>query len=327
MDRTDARAPTRSRLAQLQRVIVLTAAFVLAHAALWWWKGAHLKATLLVLSVLSLHAWFIALEMVLAASVNRSDPAPPASFGLWLRAWWQEARLALLVFAWRQPFRWRDWPDSDVPGKPGAAPAVLIHGFVCNRGFWWHWMERMRADGLPYVSVNLEPVFGSIESSLALVEAAVQRAERLATASPKPVLVCHSMGGLVARAWLATSPANRARIDGVITIGSPHRGTWLARLAPVANARQMAPDGPWLAALVQREHDLAGSHAYDDFVCWYSHTDHIVFPAGTATLPGADNRHVPGAAHVDLAFHPRVMAESLAMLASGGRSPCERTVS
>ena len=47
----------------------------------------------------------------------------------------------------------------------------------------------------------------------------------------------------------------------------------------------------------------------------------------TAMLPGADNRHVPGVAHVALAFHPRVMRESLAMLASAASSPRERTAS
>src|SRR5690606_35749952 len=98
---------------------------------------------------------------------------------------------------------------------------------------------------------------------------------------------------------------------------SPHRGTWLGHFSHVANGRQMRPGCSWLEALAQREREQAGEHAYRGFVCWYANTDNIVFPASTATLPGADNRHVHGAAHVDLAFHPRVMGESLAMLASG----------
>ena len=95
----------------------------------------------------------------------------------------------------------------------------------------------------------------------------------------------------------------------------------------VVNGRQMRVDGDWLGQLAERERAQRGELPYAGFVCWYADTDNIVFPAPTATLPGADNRLVPGAAHVDLAFQPRVMGESLAMLASAGSSPSERTAS
>jgi triacylglycerol lipase len=52
-----------------------------------------------------------------------------------------------------------------------------------------------------------------------------------------------------------------------------------------------------------------------------------VFPVSTALLPGADNRHVPGAPHVALAFHPTVMRESLAMVLPAGISSEARTAS
>jgi hypothetical protein len=53
----------------------------------------------------------------------------------------------------------------------------------------------------------------------------------------------------------------------------------------------------WLQTLAPRE--TAARRAR--FTCFYSHCDNIVFPPSTATLPGADNRHVPGHAHVHLA--------------------------
>jgi triacylglycerol esterase/lipase EstA (alpha/beta hydrolase family) len=136
------------------------------------------------------------------------------------------------------------------------------------------------------------------------------------------------MGGLVARAWLALDSGNSARVHRVITIGTPHRGTWLARFSHLPNGRQMRQNGDWLTQLAAREH--AAHHEggpYERFTCWYSNADNIVFPASTATLPGADNRLVPGSAHVALAFHPRVMRESLAMVAPGASSPMDRTAS
>ena len=138
------------------------------------------------------------------------------------------------------------------------------------------------------------------------------------------MLVCHSMGGLAARAWLAATPGARSRVHRVITIGSPHHGTWLGQFSHVPNGQQMRRNHAWLITLAAQER-AASDAPYEHFTCWYSNADNIVFPASTAMLPGADNRHVPGVAHVALAFHPRVMRESLAVLASADKSPAERT--
>jgi triacylglycerol esterase/lipase EstA (alpha/beta hydrolase family) len=104
------------------------------------------------------------------------------------------------------------------------------------------------------------------------------------------------MGGLALRAWWAADGRDE-RLHHAITLGSPHHGTWLARFAMTRNARQMQQLSRWLQTLAPRE--TAARRAR--FTCFYSHCDNIVFPPSTATLPGADNRHVPGHAHVHLA--------------------------
>lgn len=273
------------------------------------------------------HALVLAFEFWCSARVNRGDSVPAASTAQRLAAWWHEASLTPTIFLWRQPFRWRELPDSAVgegPAAPGPA-VVLVHGFVCNRGFWAPWMQALRGIGVPYTSVNMEPVFGSIDAGVPLIEDAVSRAERLG--SQPPVIVCHSMGGLAARAWLASAPDNLQRVGRVITIGSPHHGTWLARWSRVTNGRQMRQHSEWLAALAAKEAELHGHLAYAPFLCWYSNADHIVFPTSTALLPGADTRHVPGVPHVALAFHPTVMRESLAMVVPAAISSEARTAS
>ncbi len=319
--------PQRSALADLQRRLALGSALLgaLLLGAAWRWAPGWGWA-LLGLGLWG-HALVLALEFALAARVNRGDSVAPPSSGQRLAAWWQETQLTPTVFLWRQPFRWRDWPDS--VAKPSEAPAeaavVFFHGFVCNRGFWAPWMRALRGSGLPFTSMNLEPVFGSIDAGIPLIEDTVARAEALCTS---PVtLVCHSMGGLAARAWLASAPGNLQRVARVITIGSPHHDTWLARWSRVANGRQMRQHSKWLRELAAKEQALHGDQAYAKFVCWYSNADHIVYPASTATLPGADNRHVPGLAHVALGFHPRVMRESLTMLAPASISLSARTAS
>jgi triacylglycerol lipase len=317
------RRPARSSLARLQQALVLGAVVFAAFWLLFWWPRSPWVAVAGALLSLGGYALVLGLEGLAAARVNRGDGAPPAGWPGLAAAWWQEVRVAPQVFAWRQPFRWASLPDDSDPADGSVPAVVFVHGFVCNRGLWLPWMRRLRREGVPYVSVNLEPVFGGIDDYVPLMSEAVHRAHALA--GRPPVLVCHSMGGLVARAWRAAEPGTP--VHKIVTIGSPHRGTWLGRFSRVANGRQMRQDGDWLATLHQLEARLWPQDTYADFVCWYSNADNIVFPASTATLQGADNRLVPGAAHVAMAFHPRVMDESLAIVASAGNSPSERTAS
>ena len=235
-----------------------------------------------------------------------------------LRAWWGECVVSFQFGSWWAPFRANAQPDF-LPAKPtGQRGVVLVHGYVCNRAIWMPWFPRLRRDGHAYVAVSLEPVFASIDSYAPTVEAAVQAVTH-ATGLP-PVLVCHSMGGLVARAWLRSGSHNATRIHHVITIGSPHHGTWLGRwnsAYATPNALQMAQNSPWLQALEadEMQHLHSSDTSFRNFTCFYSHCDNIVFPLETATLAGADNRHVPGVAHVAMVVDKNVMNPSFALVA------------
>jgi len=137
------------------------------------------------------------------------------------------------------------------------------------------------------------------------------------------------------RAALAKPPSSTSRVHHAITIGTPHQGTWLARWGHTANARQMQVDSPWLRNLAQREGPSDAlklpirlpltlpltsppisppispltSPLTSRLTCFYSHCDNIVFPPSRATLPGADNRHLPGQAHVQMADAAEPWAE------------------
>jgi hypothetical protein len=67
---------------------------------------------------------------------------------------------------------------------------------------------------------------------------------------------------------------------------------------------------PWLDALAQD----SPRNWHRQWVCFYSNADNIVFPACHAMLEGADNRFVPGLAHVQMVHAPAVMAAVLALL-------------
>lgn len=300
--------PSRSALARLQQAITLALLLAALAWLAWRWPSSPVMAALGAVAIFFSYSFFLAVEFVLLKFAGASDAAPQPSWRELLRAWWGETCTTPRVFFWRQPFRWRAHPDMLGAGARGRRGVVFIHGFVCNRGFWNPWMRQFRAEGIPFAAVNLEPVFGSIDAYAPAVEAAVERV-RAATGLP-PVLVCHSMGGLAARAWLRGAGAP-ARVHHVVTIGSPHHGTWLARFSLTANGRQMRFGGPWVTQLAQGP---AGA----PFTCWYSNCDNIVFPASAATLPGADNRFLRGFAHVELGFRPEVIAATRGLLARPG---------
>lgn len=291
-----------ARLQQLTTIglVVLAFAWAWHHARQGRWAMAVTGALVL----LCLHAIVLAFEFVLVAWVNRRDAAPRASVAQLVAAWWGEVTTSTIVFCWRQPFRSRVHPDRPAGRRRGV---VLVHGFVCNRGLWNPWLERLHALGVPVVAVNLEPVFGSIDAYARIVDDAVAALER--GTGMAPVLVGHSMGGLAIRAWLDRHAAD-ARAHHVVTIGSPHQGTSLARIALAMNARQMRRDGDWLRALAARETPQRRRR----FTCFYGHCDNIVLPASTATLPDADNRHLAGVAHVAMAYDDRVLADVMRLL-------------
>ncbi|MFC3686247.1 esterase/lipase family protein [Hydrogenophaga luteola] len=301
----------------MQQLIVFATVGLVAGWVAWSWGRPGWVVAAGGALLLFGYALVLGLEFFAVAHVNRRDPAPRATIRTLMNAWWREVLVAPRVFSWRQPFRWRGLPDNDAGTLAGQPAVVFVHGFVCNRGFWLPWMRTLRSRGLPYTSVNLEPVFGSIDDYIPLIDDAVRRAHALTGVAP--VLVCHSMGGLAVRAWRVATPDADTLARHIVTIGSPHHGTWLAQFSHVPNGRQMRQNGPWLRALRQSEAQRWPTDAYAPFTCWYSSADNIVFPASTATLPGADNRFVHGQPHVAMAFADEVMEGTLSLPAFQGR--------
>jgi triacylglycerol lipase len=303
-------------LARLQQSLVFgLAALALIWALASWQVGRPALAFVGAAVVILGYALVLAIEFVLLRFAHGADTTPAPRPAQLLRAWWGEVCCAPLVFSWRQPFRSRQFPDNLRNDAQGQRGLLLVHGFVCNRGLWNAWLARLRTQDTPFVAVSLEPVFGSIDDYARTIESAVKKLEDCTGCAP--VIVAHSMGGLAVRRWLADQP-NSTRVFRLITIGTPHRGTWLARFAFSHNGAQMRQHSRWLQSLVRTEHaELAAL-----CTCFYGHCDNIVFPPSTGTLPGANNRHLPGVAHVHMVDQPEPWQETLRWLrapASPGR--------
>ena len=273
--------------------------------ALWCWPHSHALAVggcaLLLLSpALLLALQFVWMRQVCRARGQRTPGGLQLLLAWASSCWWNS-----LTLNWRGPWREHavaDGLDAATLGRPaqGQVGVVLVHGFLCNRAVWNHWLLRLRRAGVPCLAMTLEPAFGaSLDAMVPALDAAVRRMVR-ATGRP-PLLVAHSMGGLVVRAWVKTlSEAERQQLVAhVMGLGVPHHGSWLARFSHLQPGLDMQEGSRWLRALGEAPALPAWSN-------WASRCDNMVYPLSTCTLAGHALHVLDDAAHLKLVFDERV---------------------
>ncbi len=191
--------------------------------------------------------------------------------------------------------------------ESGRPPVLLIHGYQCNRGFWIELRGRIERAGWQVATLSLAPVFHDIDG---YVEQVARRIEeiRAATGAETVILVGHSMGGLVSRAYLRAH--GNARVAKLVTLGSPHHGSRLAVLGMGENGRQMIPGSAWLAGL-----NAPGAAPLPAAtVSIYSCQDNYVMPQDSSLLEGAKAVPLAGLGHLEMAFSPEIARRLLAEL-------------
>ncbi len=267
--------------------------------------GIGLAAVLLVRMALSLN------NFLLSSRAGKGDPTPaahalnPASAAsLFLHEF--SASMLTSTYYMLRPLGMRLQPDAR------GLPVLLIHGYACNSGYWRPLSAQLARAGVSHYGIDLEPPGASIDSYAPQVQAAIERL-CAATGSEQVIIVGHSMGGLVARAWLRRYGA--AAVARVITLGTPHHGTALAHFGPGGNAVQMRYRSAWLAALAASEANLQRSL----FSSIYSVHDNIVAPQDSGALPGARNLVFGAVGHVALGRHPVILRCALDEIAAVGR--------
>jgi len=307
------------RISQLLLLAQATAALLIGWALLG--HGAAPWAALLA-GVGAVVGVRLAINLNNFALAARFGSATPDGFRLGprarLRLVAEEFCASMLVSNWlmaRASAATRIHPGSACP------PVLLLHGYGCNSGYWTHLTPLLDAARISHATVDLEPVVAGIDDYVPAVERAVQ-ALCAAAGAPQVVIVAHSMGGLVARAWMRTH--GHARVARLVTLGTPHHGTALARLGLGQNAVQMRLEGTgkpsdWLRLLADSEDATARALV----TSIYTHHDNIVSPQTSSVLPGARNVEFGGIGHVALGANPRVLAQVMreisAVAAQSGR--------
>ena len=277
-----------------------------AGSELGWSEGQSLAAMLAlvlgtragVIGVTFVYAWIYRSPRSAAQRI-----APLAA----LRMMAEEYLAFVALFTVIQPFeRWFMAVERLRRLGRGEVPVLLVHGYGCNRGAWWRLRRRLEGAGRCVATVDLEPIYGSIDD---YVEPLRRRIESVCseTGARQVILVSHSMGGLACRSYLARH--GTARVAKLVTLGTPHRGSEIARIGRGRNARQMEPGSPWLAALGEK-----GLPAGLTAVSIYSVHDNFVMPQDSQHLEGADNQVIVGLGHLALLFSAKVGAAVIAAL-------------
>lgn len=184
----------------------------------------------------------------------------------------------------------------------GLPPLILIHGIYNSAAVWLYLGHRFRKAGFPLSTCSYHSFFSSPDRILQKLEKHV-RAVEAAFPGRKPVFVCHSMGGLLVRHWLLT-PDNRERAGGLITLGTPHKGSKVAALGPGSLVRNLMPTAAFIAVL-QGAPEPEGLHR----VSLVSPTDEAVLPASNLIPPqGWRMRVTNPLGHFTMLFCPRAAA-------------------
>src|SRR6516225_5321320 len=122
-------------------------------------------------------------------------------------------------------------------------PVLLVHGYAATECVWTPLRRALVQAGFGHIiSLN----YNSFAADPAAVSAELthQALETLAAAgAPRIHLVGHSLGGLIVRCALGASAALSSQTASAVTIASPHRGVWMARIA-LGPSAQIMHQGP-----------------------------------------------------------------------------------
>jgi triacylglycerol lipase len=182
------------------------------------------------------------------------------------------------------------------PRRQEQRTVVFVHGYMMNRACFLPLYAYLRAKGFEQVlSFNYKTANG-IEQSARELKKYLSRHVR----GGRVDLVCHSLGGIVARLYIQELGGSR-RVDRCITLSTPHKGTYSSYWVFSRVGNDMRPDSALLTRL-ESSRSKAPKVKYTSIVAG---SDNIVVPRVFA-VGSEDIVHVPDVGHLGILFSPRV---------------------
>ena len=211
------------------------------------------------------------------------------------------AQLPLMALTYLSPgFRALDAKPDD-----GHRPLLFVHGLGGHSGnfvgmqLYFAAMGRKRTYSVQFG--RLKELEAMAEHLQHCIHTVCARNELDATQSID--IVAHSMGGIVTRLALEDSETARY-VAHVVTLGTPHKGTHMARFAATQHIQSLRPNSSVLEKLEQQVPWEASEERPPLFALW-SHADVLILPAEGASLEGAINLEMSNYTHYTYLLHPQ----------------------
>jgi triacylglycerol lipase len=190
--------------------------------------------------------------------------------------------------------------------EAAGTPIILIHGVAANRSAFTLLASSLRRRGFGVVyALNygwLTALIGDIRRAAEDLGTQVERVCKQ-TGSEQVYIVGHSLGGLVARYYVQRL-GGHSRVHTLVTLGTPHQGTFVAYLLPAKLTGQLRPGSTLLTELTE-----PAPQCRTRFVTVWSEMDQLVIPQRNARLEHPDllteEHQLRNIGHVSLAIDGR----------------------
>ncbi|MBI9113019.1 triacylglycerol lipase [Maridesulfovibrio ferrireducens] len=209
--------------------------------------------------------------------------------------------ISMLTATLTRPF---DFLCRDIhPEKEGnPLPVLMTHGLYHNKTAWFLMKPRLRKAG--YSNLNTWSYNSFTTSYPELVLKLRRRILKLYAENnnQKIVLIGHSLGGLIIKGAVS-DPAVAESVAKVITLGTPFRGSLLAKIAPGRLGRSLHPEN----SLFQTIHTTPPLN-FIQKTAIFSPVDEMVLPWKNLLPRETDWKTLPCPAmgHVAMLYSPKI---------------------
>lgn len=200
--------------------------------------------------------------------------------------------------------------DVDAAGTP----ILLVHGIVDNHTIFSSLERALRRRGferLRFFDYGL--LTSDVRTAATRLASAVDELVSV-TGRDQIHIIGHSLGGLIARYYVQRMGGDE-RVHTLVTLGSPHQGTRLARVGQlVPLVRQLTPGSALLTELAQ-----PAANCRTRFLAFWSDLDQLVVPRQNAAIDHPDlavtNVAVRGVGHMSLTNNRPIATQIAGVLA------------
>jgi hypothetical protein len=161
-------------------------------------------------------------------------------------------------------------------------PILLVHGMVDNRSIFTVLRRGLVRRGFGRIeTINYSVFTGDVRAAAADLAREVERIVE-ETGYERIHVIGHSMGGLIAR-YYVTRLGGDAHVHTLVTLGTPHQGSYLAYAWANGLTRQLRPGSGLFKELAQPVRDCQTR-----FIVYWSDLDQVVVPQHNAALHHED---------------------------------------